>query len=137
SEMFPGGRALQVDTIQARLRLRERSTPQSPRSLVQDLDPEVERVVLRCLNPNPRNRFASALSVAAALPGADPLASALAAGDTPSPEVVAAGRAEGSLRPMQALAFLAFIMAGLAAFPFLNDRTTWIAHTPLEYSPET
>ena len=37
--------------------------------------------------------------VAAALPGGDPLAAALAAGETPSPEMVAAAGAEGTLRP--------------------------------------
>ena len=41
-------------------------------------------------------RPASALAVAAALPGGDPLAAALAAGETPSPEMVAeAGQGEG------------------------------------------
>ena len=36
-------------------------------------------------------RPSSAIAVAAALPGGDPLAAALAAGETPSPELVAAG----------------------------------------------
>ena len=95
-EMFTGHRALQGGTIQETLRLRERNTPATSGLSVHDLEPEVERVVLRCLNANPVNRFATALAVAAALPGADPLAAALAAGDTPSPEVVAAARAEGA-----------------------------------------
>ena len=56
----------------------------------------VERVILRCLSPKPAMRPASALAVAAALPGGDPLAAALAAGETPSPEMVAAaGEGEG------------------------------------------
>jgi hypothetical protein len=37
----------------------------------------------------------SALAVAAALPGGDPLAAALEAGETPSPEMVAAAGAGG------------------------------------------
>ena len=45
------------------------------------MDPRVERVILRCLESDPQNRSAvSALAVAAALPGGDPLGEALAAG---------------------------------------------------------
>jgi hypothetical protein len=38
-------------------------------SLAKDIDPLVERVILRCLDVDPRNRPGSALAVAAALPG--------------------------------------------------------------------
>src|SRR5207244_12827185 len=55
-----------------------------------NLDPAVERVVLRCVEYDARNRPVSALAVAAALPGGDPLAAALASGETPSPQLVAA-----------------------------------------------
>ena len=62
-----------------------------PSSIVRDLDPAVERVILRCLEQDPDRRPASALVVAAALARArDPLAAALAAGETPSPEMLAA-----------------------------------------------
>jgi len=46
------------------------------------VDPGVEQVVFRCLDVDPAPRPASALAVAAALPGGDPLAAALAAGET-------------------------------------------------------
>ena len=42
------------------------------------------------------------MQVAAALPGGDPLAAALAAGETPSPEMVAAAGQRGGLEPSQA-----------------------------------
>src|SRR5580700_7855663 len=61
-----------------------------------DLASEVDRVIRRCLADDPAKRPASALLVAAAMPGGDPLAAALAAGETPSPEMVAAaGESEG------------------------------------------
>jgi hypothetical protein len=65
-------------------------------SIAADIDPAVEKAIRRCLDPDPAKRPANALSVAAALPGGDPLAAALAAGETPSPELVAAaGKLEG------------------------------------------
>src|SRR5207237_4136039 len=56
------------------VRLRESGTITHPSKLVRDLDPLIERVILRCLESDPDKRPASALQVAAALPGGDPLA---------------------------------------------------------------
>jgi predicted Ser/Thr protein kinase len=101
-----------------------------------ELDPAVERVILRCLEEDPRMRPASALSVAAALPGGDPLGAALAAGETPSPEVVAnAGAIEG-LRVPVAVACLAAIILGISAFCFLQQRSAIVNQIPMENSPE-
>src|SRR3984957_5842590 len=52
-------------------------TPSRPSSVVKDLDPIVEKVILRCLEVEPGARPATALAVAAAMPGGDPLAAAL------------------------------------------------------------
>jgi len=66
-----------------------------------EIDPAIERVIQRCLDPDPRLRPATPLSVAAALPGGDPLAAALAKGETPSPDLVAdAGPFEGLRTPV-------------------------------------
>lgn len=96
-EIFTGKRAFQADTLAEIVRTRTATpSPANPSTLVQDLDPGVERVILRCLEPDPAMRPASVLAVAAALPGGDPLAAALAAGETPSPQMVAAaGEVEG------------------------------------------
>ena len=71
------------------------------------MDPLAERVILRCLENDPRQRPGSALAVAAALPGGDPLAAALAAGETPSPQMVAAAAGSTGL--------LSIIRAGIPA----------------------
>ena len=68
------------------------------------------------LNPTwtSRDRPSSAAAVAASLPGGDPLAAALAAGETPSPELVAASGGSGVLSIGQAAIYLAVVVLGLA-----------------------
>ena len=106
-ELFTGRKAFSAKTLNELLRLRRtESLPESPSRYVKDLDPLVERVIERCLSADPKERPASALQVSAALPGGDPLAAALAAGETPSPEMVAAAPKQGSLRPTVAVVLL-------------------------------
>jgi len=90
------------------------SSVRVPSSLVADIDPAVERVILRCLERDPARRPQSAYAVFGALPGGDPLAAAVAAGETPSPELVANAGAEGSVRPLYAGIAIALVLAGLA-----------------------
>src|SRR5439155_25986909 len=78
----------------------------------------------------------SAYEILAALPGGDPLAAALAAGETPSPRMVADAPVEGSLRPPVALAVLAAALLGIAAVAALNDRTKLFRQVPLHDRPE-
>jgi serine/threonine-protein kinase len=92
------------------------SEPSTPSSHVEGIDPAVERAILRCLESDPRRRPESALAVAAALPGGDPLAAALAAGETPSPEMVAAaGAGEPLLRPAVAAACVAVLAVAVVS----------------------
>jgi len=84
-----------------------------PSDLVADIPPEVEITILRCLDRDPARRPPSALAVAALLLGSDPLAAALAAGETPSPEMVAAsGRTDG-VAPAKAWACVAVIVLSI------------------------
>jgi len=88
------------------------------------------------LQEDPPKRPPTALAVAAALPGGDPLAAALAAGETPSPEVVAnAGEVEG-LRVPVAVACLAAIVISLVGLCFLRDRVDIVNQVPWKYPPE-
>jgi hypothetical protein len=93
---------------------------------IRDMDPAVERIILRCLAADPGQRPSSAREIILALPGGDPLAAALAAGETPSPRVVAAAGADGTLTPRQAwtmLAAVAAIMTGYTAFRVSSTPT--------------
>ncbi|MGO9642744.1 MAG: serine/threonine-protein kinase [Candidatus Acidiferrales bacterium] len=135
-EIFTGKRAYDAASLPELIRLRETSSPTSPTTLVRDLDPLVERVILRCLEKDPARRPASALQVAAALPGGDPLAAALAAGETPSPEMVAAaGETEGLKPSVAAAMFGGFLLLLLGAF-FLMDRFQSPANVALDDPPE-
>jgi serine/threonine protein kinase len=89
-EILTGKRAFEAATLPELMKQRESGAITNPSTLVRDLDPLIERVILRCLETDPDKRPATALQVAAALPGGDPLAAALAAGETPSPQMVAA-----------------------------------------------
>jgi serine/threonine protein kinase len=136
-EVFTGKKAFDAPTLGQLLDLRKSdTTPTTPSSLVQNIDPLVERVILRCLEKDPEKRPASALQVAASLPGGDPLAAALAAGETPSPEMVAATPKEGVLRPGVALACLASILIGFVLIIWLSGKVDLHRRVPFEKSPE-
>jgi hypothetical protein len=106
-EIFTGKRAYDAKTLGELKELHDTGTVTTPSSFVHDVDPAVERVILRCLEKDPEKRPASALTVAAALPGGDPLAAALAAGETPSPELLAAAGESVAVPVGPALAMLA------------------------------
>ncbi len=135
-EIFTGKRPFDASTIQELLRLRDHSTPTSPSKLIKDIDPLVERVILRCLDKDPQKRPASAIQVAAALPGGDPLAAALAAGETPSPEMVAASGSMEGLQPLVAWLCVAGVLVGVLVTVLLNPRTQLWGRVPLERPPE-
>jgi serine/threonine protein kinase len=115
---------------------RRTDTASRPSSTVPEVDAGIERVIARCLDPDPAKRPATALQVAAALPGGDPLLAALAAGETPSPQMVAASSKEGSLRPAVAGLLLVWIVAALTLVTFLSKWTMLHQLVPLGRSPE-
>ena len=97
-----------------------------------ELEPAVQRVILRCLDPNPANRPASIHAVIAALPGGDPLQAALDAGETPSPEMIAAAGATGELPARVAIPLLVLTLVLIFGTFALIDRTrlTSLARIP-------
>ncbi|HJR60496.1 MAG TPA: serine/threonine-protein kinase, partial [Vicinamibacterales bacterium] len=109
-EVFTGKRALEGSNLAELIHKREQSGITPPSAIVRDLNAEIESVIMRCLRPDPAERPASAFAVAAALPGGDPLAAALAAGETPSPEMVAAAGSTVAISARAALGASAWIV---------------------------
>jgi serine/threonine protein kinase len=113
-EILTGKRAFEAATLPELMKQRESGAITNPSTLVRDLDPLIERVILRCLENDPDKRPVTALQVAAALPGGDPLAAALAAGETPSPQMVAAAGETAGLAPRVAVACFGSFLVGVA-----------------------
>jgi serine/threonine-protein kinase len=125
-ELFTGKRVFEGKTLAELLHQHEAVDPTPPSQVVEDFDPVVERVILRCLEKDPRMRPASAMAVASALPGGDPLAMALLAGETPSPEMVAAAGEVGVLRPAVAWRWLAGVVVAIAVAVWLGGAGSLI-----------
>jgi len=129
-EIFTGKRAYEAKTIDELKQLHDTGTLTTPSSLV-NVDPSVERVILRCLEKDPGKRPASALTVAAALPGGDPLAAALAAGETPSPELLVAAGESVAMPVARALALLTAFMLVLVLAVLAGSRGSVLSQRPM------
>ena len=134
-EMFTGRRVFDAKSIEA-LRLLHADWRPETLSSASDIDRGVQRVILRCLDREPSERPVSALAMQAALPGGDPLQAAIAQGETPSPEMVAAASLVGDLSPLVAWAGLIAGLLGLLSIVILADRVTLFRQVPLPRPPE-
>ncbi|HYB54170.1 MAG TPA: serine/threonine-protein kinase [Thermoanaerobaculia bacterium] len=135
-ELYTGRKVYEAATLADLIDKRAGSPPSTPSSVSPGLDPAVDRVIMRCLEADPRARPSSAAHVAAALPGGDPLAAAIAAGETPSPEMVAAAGAEGALSAGRAWTLLGGIAACTVAALLLAPVATDLGVAPLPKSPD-
>jgi serine/threonine-protein kinase len=134
-EIFTGRRAHEAKTLNDLKALHDTGTITTPTSIVQGLDPAIERVILRCLDRDPTRRPVSALAVAAGLPGADPLAAALAAGETPSPEMLVAAAETEALPVRWGLAAVALVVACVVTVALLAPRLSIVGRMPLDRPP--
>jgi serine/threonine-protein kinase len=135
-ELLTGQPAFRAESFTEYARLKEGSRTTPPSRLVEDIDPAVERAILSCLEPRPEDRPASVLAVAAALPGSDLLAAALAAGETPSPDMVAAAGPVVAVGSRWAAAGLAAFVVLLVAASLLAPYTHPLCQSPPVTAPQ-
>jgi serine/threonine-protein kinase len=113
-ELFTGKRAFEATSSAELKRMHESGTLTTPSGFARDIDPAIERLILHCLERDPETRPSSAYAVLGALPGGDPLAAAIAAGETPSPELVANAGERGTMSPLAAMGWIAVGLVTLA-----------------------
>ncbi|MGD0462604.1 MAG: serine/threonine-protein kinase [Tepidisphaeraceae bacterium] len=135
-EIFTGRPAFSAHSMPEYSRLHRSTPPTHPSTFVEDMDPLAERVIMRCLEKDPSKRPGSALAVAAALPGGDPLAAALAAGETPSPEMVAAAGDTAGISTLRAGVLLGLALLGLTIVVALAGRGFLLPQVPANVPPE-
>jgi len=131
-EIFTGRRAYEAKTLADLLEQHRSGTLTAPTTIVKSLDPAIEAAIVRCLDPVPAHRPASAIAVSAALPGGDPLAAALAAGETPSPEMVAAAGGDAATLSVAAGGtWLVVAAVSVFAAAAIAGRFSLLNHVPL------
>ena len=134
-ELVTGRRAFEGKGLAELTRKHRDERPVEPSAIVPDLAPAVERTILACLEKDPRRRPSSAVVVSAMLSGRDPLEAAITAGETPSPELVAAAGESEGLSPRAAWACLAFVVVAVLAVPPLDQPLSILSRVPVEKAP--
>ena len=135
-EVFTGKRPFEGNSLAELMAAQQANTPISLTSVARDLDPAVERIIARCLDPDPSRRPRSALAVSAALPGNDPLAAALAAGETPSPEIVAAAGEDAGLKLAVAIPLAAAVLIAIFVHGWVSARQSMLERIRPALSPD-
>jgi serine/threonine-protein kinase len=135
-EMFTGARPFEATSLAEWRRAHTTAAPESPSTQVAELPPAVERVILRCLEKSPSDRPRSASQVALELPGGDPLAAAVAAGETPSPEMVAAAGGEGAISLRAAWTLEILFLLALLGIALVSPYSTDLGLAPMTKSPD-
>jgi len=135
-EMLTGKRVFEAKSMGELRALHAETKPPSLSGSATDVDPGFDRVVQRCLSKDPTQRPSSAREVLLSLPGGDPLQAAILAGETPSPEMVAAAGKVGELRPAHAWLALMAGLVVLGAVTALDGRVALFRQVGLPKSPE-
>ncbi len=135
-EIYTGKKAFTAKTLAELREQKETQISRAPSEIREGMDPVVEWVIQRCMEKDPNARPASVAQLTQALPGGDPLAAAIAAGETPSPEMVAASGSKEELRPVIALGLLGIIVVGMLAIMMMNNRVQLLRRIPFDNHPE-
>jgi len=131
-EIFTGRRVFEATSLTEIIQRQRDLLITRPTAIVPDISPAVERVILQCLEPDPSMRPDSVQAIVRELPGFDPLAAALALGETPSPAMVAAAERTVSFPLVAAWATLLVVLAGLVGFAMVARSTKLYRIVPVK-----
>jgi Protein kinase domain len=134
-EIFTGKRPFEGKSAAEYSKAHREETPGRPSAHVTDLSPAVEEIVLQCLEKDPANRPPSALAVAAALPGGDALAQALAAGEVPSAALLATAKSHDHVAPRFAFGAVGLLVLAYFGVPRLSNESSFLRGVPMEKPP--
>jgi serine/threonine-protein kinase len=129
-EIYTGRRPLEATTWDGWKSQHSQVEPRSPEEIERDVEEPVARAILRCLEKDPAKRPRSALQLAGSLRGGDPIAAALAAGEMPSPQMVAASGGHGAGSSRSGLLLLGGFGVLLAGFLAIAPAATDLGLTP-------
>lgn len=134
-EIFTGKRAFEGKSAAEYSRAHREEAPGRPSAHVTDLNPVIEEIVLQCLEKDPASRPASALSVAAALPGGDALAQALAAGEVPSAALLATAKGHDHVAPKLAYGVVGLLALAFFLVPRVSIESRFLRGVPMDKPP--
>ena len=129
-EIYCGKKAFSTRTLAELREQKEHVAPRTPSEIRKGMDPLVEQQIMRCIDRDPQMRPRSIRQLLASLPGGDPLAAAIAAGQTPSPEMVAASGLKEGLQPATAVMLLIAVIVGAFGVMLMNPRATLLMRNP-------
>jgi predicted Ser/Thr protein kinase len=132
AELFLGKPVHEARGIPELTSLHESTESRVPSFESVGLAPGVERAIAACLQKSPADRPLNARQLANALPGGDPLEAAVAAGVTPSPELVINATGKDQLPLPWAIGCLVLVLLGVVGSAIYAGQTQ---RMPLE-SPE-
>jgi serine/threonine-protein kinase len=135
-EMVTGQRFYEARTVEELTSQHREAKGAKLTSVSRMAHPAVERMIHQCVQEDAAARPSSARAVLAALPATDPLEAAVAAGETPSPEAVAAAAKVGDLSPGAAWAALGTALGGLVLAAWLCDQAGTLRPSVLPKPPE-
>ncbi len=135
-ELYTGKRPFEGGSFAECKQQHLQSIPAPPGETVRDLDPGIENTILRCLQKDATKRPLSVAAISAALPGGNPLAAMIAAGETPPPEMVAASGEAGALSRSSALLLSAAMLLCIGATVYLARYAHLINLFPVDKSRE-
>lgn len=135
-EVHTGKRAFDATTWDGWKSQHSQVEPRSPEEIEREVDEAVVRAIMRCLEKEPAKRPRSAMELAASLPGGDPVAAALAAGEMPSPDMVAASGGHGTTTSRAAVLLLVGFLLLLAGYLVMAPAATDLGLAPLRKGKE-